>query len=383
MKVFVIGNPDSFWFKYYLETIILPRYSDVSLLLEKGKKCKFLDFYSENKINIVYCDNYNPLIMRIPKIRSLYMNNKKIKSIKEKYDLVILLTCRYLDLKIAHSIKKKNGKVVAIFTGTDILKLKKKQMLRLNNELDKCSAHVFASADNPANKARQLEFVKQQGCTTIPFGLVSLSYIDKYRNSNLESFKKQYSIPDDRTVVCVGYNARPEQQHLEVIKNLALLDDKTKLNICVFLPMTYMRENAYCQRVKEAVEQSGLCYVMFENFMDQEEMAQLWLCCDIFINAQLSDAMSASIIECLHAGVKIINASWLKYSELERINVNLESFSSLEEIPNIVKRYSNYKPDKCSIVQQNGYDTTLSNYKNSWNSALDAIDSENINDNNI
>ena len=78
---------------------------------------------------------------------------------------------------------------------------------------------------------------------------------------------------------------------------------------------------------------SGLKYVILKDFLDFSEMARLWLSIDVFINAQTTDAMSASLFECIYAGVYVLNAKWLKYKELENANITLDGFERFEEIP--------------------------------------------------
>ena len=375
MKVFVIGNSNSFWFKYYLETIVLPRYDDVSIFVESEKEQQFLDFYKQNNVHVFSVNHYNKLILKLPKIRSIYMRRRKIKSISGKFDLVIVLSCRIYDMMIALAIKKKNGKVVSIFTGSDILKNNHRSDVKLNKLLTKCDSTICASAENPANKVRQLPYVKQKGCTVIPFGLVTLSMIDKYRDNNLDAFKKEFLIPVGKTIVCVGYNARSEQQHIKVIESLKNLPDEFKKQIAIILPLTYLREETYLNVLKTFLASTEFNSVTLDKFMNQEDMAKLWLSCDVFINSQTCDAMSASVIEALHAGVEVVSGSWLKYPELEKIGVHIDQFDNFADLPNLIEQAIKKHKNKDSKIAKQGYNTSLDDYRKSWNEIYDKVDS--------
>jgi hypothetical protein len=70
--------------------------------------------------------------------------------------------------------------------------------------------------------------------------------------------------------------------------------------------------------------------------MDGDQIARLRLATDIFINAQMSDGLSASVLEALYAGAILLNASWLSYREYLEWGLSLLSFSRFEDIPKLV-----------------------------------------------
>lgn len=336
-KMIVIGNADSYWVKYYIEHIALPLQFDVSIQVAPDKNCKYMDFYRLNNVHVVGEYNLNGFIMKVPKVRALYMLNRRKVAIKEKYDIALVISAIAENIKVAKSVIAPNGKVVVLVIGSDVLRASKHQLHRLDNLLFDINAEMVCSAREPWNKIKK-NFTKAV-CSVdnvIGFGLTNLDSIDKLINKGPEECKKLLGIDPQKFTVCVGYNARPEQQHEKIIQELSKIDEPIKEHLHLILPMTYLGDNKYCNKIEQLLRDKQLSYSILKDFRDSEGMGILWVACDSFINGQTTDAMSASVIECIYAGVTVLSGNWLRYQELENRKIQVVTFSDFRELPAMI-----------------------------------------------
>ena len=368
-SVLVIGNPNSLWFKYYIEQILLKNEEfEISIQLNSNSECMYRDFYTKFGINMDCNYSLNKHMMNIPKIRALYVLYKRIVAIKKKYDCVIVFSSTIDNLIVAQHAKKKNGKMIDIVIGSDILRARRSALKLIDRVLVNNKSIIVCSAQKQANYMSQnMSCAKKLGILVIGFGLVSLSLIDQYRKGRLIDYKRKFGFLENTITVCIGYNGSCCQQHEKVIEALASLGQEEKQRIVLVLPMTYSLSESYYKRIALKLESHGFHFSILKRFMDQDEMAKLWLSTDIFINSQSTDAMSASLVECIYAGAYVINASWLKYPELDNLNIKLDCFDDFNELPNIITKYlsSSHSRDysNCAKIGKYGMPQFLSKWK--------------------
>ena len=68
------------------------------------------------------------------------------------------------------------------------------------------------------------------------------------------------------------------------------------------------------------------------------EIAVLRRATDIFIQAQITDALSGTIREVLYSGTILINPSWIKYREFDKIGIEYLQYDNIDDIADIVVR---------------------------------------------
>ena len=241
MKVLVVGNPNSVWVKYYIEQILLKyKEFDISISFLRESYCRFQDFYNKSKIRSVGEYSLNKYIMRIPKIRAAYLLHKRMHSIKEKYDLVIVIYSTVPNLLIASYAKKKTGKIIDLVIGSDILRASKWELSIINRILIKKKPIVVCSANKQADFMKnRMTCTKVLRISVIGFGLATTTYIDKYRTMNTSVLCEFFGIDANKLVICIGYNGGKVQQHAKVINQLCKMSDKEKKQLFVVVPMTY------------------------------------------------------------------------------------------------------------------------------------------------
>ena len=186
----------------------------------------------------------------------------------------------------------------------------------------------------------------------LPFGVQVLDYIDELRGVDKQSIRKKFNLPNDKLVVTCGHNKIRFHQHLAIINAIEKLPDEVKERlICVF-PMTYpdgLQE--YIDEVREALEQSGLDYLILETRMTLKEMAMYALVSDIMIHVQKTDQLSSTMLEEMYAGSIVIAGSWLPYGHLHKKGISFWDVNNVSDITSlledIVKHLEIYR-NKCT-----------------------------------
>ena len=88
--------------------------------------------------------------------------------------------------------------------------------------------------------------------------------------------------------------------------------------LTIVLQMTYGNgSREYVKEVKAKAQKLGCDLLIFEDYMDEKEIAVLVKATDYYINSQKSDAMSGAMLEYLYADTIVLNPSWLDYDELK------------------------------------------------------------------
>lgn len=167
-------------------------------------------------------------------------------------------------------------------------------------------------------------------------GISLLDEIDRcagHRRAFLESF----GVPPDRVTICVGNNAGPGNQHMEVIARLTDLPQRYRSRIVLLVPLSYRPGNRdYTSALRAALEKGPLPYRMFDGALSDSEIAMLRHATDILIHVPVSDAFSAAMLETLYAGGHLITGAWLPYSELRRCHVSFDEIYTVDELTGAV-----------------------------------------------
>ena len=141
-------------------------------------------------------------------------------------------------------------------------------------------------------------------------------------------------IQKNEIAIAVGYNGIREQQHLEVVKSLNELDFGDKKNLHIYIHMGYgASDDLYMKELNDELLKLGCKYTISKKFMDESEIARLRFAMDIFINAQTTDALSASMLEYLYAGCIVLNPEWLKYDFLKENKIYNCIYKDFQDLP--------------------------------------------------
>lgn len=172
----------------------------------------------------------------------------------------------------------------------------------------------------------------------------------------VDECKKILCISADKIAITLGYNALPEQRHIECLKQLASLPDNCKSQICILLPLQYARiDQTYIQEIEKAAILTGIESISFHKYMSPEEMAVLTCATDIYVNVRPTDAFSNTLKEMLYSGTYVIQGEWLVYEELDGIGWPRCKIQSLDQLPEAIlqciMRYCKYgKAPSCQAI---------------------------------
>ncbi|PWL30501.1 MAG: hypothetical protein DCO96_05860 [Fluviicola sp. XM-24bin1] len=177
------------------------------------------------------------------------------------------------------------------------------------------------------DKSDKYQF-NQYGSTRIDSVYQAVGSMDK------TTLQKKWDLIEGRTYVTIGYNGKPEQQHLEVLEQLKSLTEEEKSQLFLLFPMTYGGDEAYYESVTNTAHSFGLHYAAYFERMSDEQITELRILSDISINTQTTDALASSVKEAMVSGDILIVGEWLPYDIYKEMGVFYQTtdFVSLANI---------------------------------------------------
>ena len=168
-----------------------------------------------------------------------------------------------------------------------------------------------------------------------PIDTKTYNAIDLYQNNHeaISVFRETYGYSKDKINVLIGHNGSPFNNHNKIIEALSQLQQKEKIHLIVNLNygIQELDKAAYKAKLTQALQTSGISFVVLENFFANDELAISRLASDIFIHMPISDALSGTMLEMLYAGNTVITGAWLPYKTF--VNAGLK----YHEVPDFSK----------------------------------------------
>jgi len=158
------------------------------------------------------------------------------------------------------------------------------------------------------------------------FGLSQFRHIDNNR-------QKTSTLKTDKINIVVGTNGSSNQQHLEILKQLAFISDDDLSKYHFIFPMSYGGNNAYRNLIKSEATNININFSTIERVLNEDELSLLRLNTDILLQLQVTDQLSGAMLESIFAGAHIITGSWLPYETLDVLNLKWSKIDSLNELP--------------------------------------------------
>ena len=172
------------------------------------------------------------------------------------------------------------------------------------------------------------------------WGIGNLEVIDKAKkNLSKHQSKVQLDITPDSLVVAIGYNRMATQQHDKVLEALGSVPKDILKKLTLVLPFTYGScADDYETKVITLLKKLSSANLIVRDFQTADQVAVLRLATDVYINAQTTDAFSASIQEYLYAGALLLNPVWLKYEELKDWGVYYQEYQQFSDLPDLLEK---------------------------------------------
>lgn len=344
MRMMIIGDANSIWIKSVIENTIDTQKNEV--LLISYSNVKYRTWYEQQGISVILVpkNNYGKLHTLV----SAYQLRKQLKN--ECFDRMLIYFVDRGSMIIGLSLKALAKECVAAFMGSDVFRAKKSTILFLKYALRKFDRI------NITTDAMLMQFRKDYGnfldtkITRARFGINGLDYLKK----NISNLNQSYGFPEiprDKIVIAVGYNGHQAQQHLKVIDELKKFSQSELGQIHLIFRMTYGGNSEYVEGVKAEVQKLGCTYSFYTEYLSDEETALLTCLTDLLIHAQVTDALSACMMEHLYAGVQVFNPTWLSYLELQDPSVHYNKYRSFEEMGQLVRNNLIKKETYCKSIQ--------------------------------
>ena len=342
-RILLITDVGSFWSKRYIENLLLPNGWEVVIFPIWEQEGRFDAYFRDNGITVYRDAHKLPLIRRIPRLRMwarVWANARALRKLGP-FDVIHNHYLSQRDLALGNAMRRAfpKAKWVCSFWGSDLMRSTGVELGRMGRYLTRCD-HLTVHSALHVQKVRDVYGAAIADKTVLVyFGQTVYADIDRVRAlSDKAACKAHFSLPIDKPVICLGYNASPTHKHLELLRGLRTLPEETLKGWTLVLQMTYgSNDDAYFDTVKEAAEAMPCHTLVLTEFMDGTESAYLRLAADAFVLAIPTDAFSASLQEYLYAGAQVLRANWLRYPQLEELGIETTPFSALSEVPALLQ----------------------------------------------
>lgn len=383
MNIMLIADADSIWTKKYIENILLTDKNNITITTWNNSK--FFEFYKKHNIAVNVLENKKrifkwlekqgshsnvaKLLKKIYHRISLYLNLRK-SFFKDRAFDVIHIHYIYPNIeKIMYRfLKKYNTSIIMTYWGSDLFR--NKLTPRDNAQLlQKAKAITFMS-DSLYNHFRNIYGRKfDNELHVIDFGVSCYDNIEKIQKDKnaRNKCKSFYELPFNKIVIAMGYNGSPGQQHLEMLKSFGMLPKQIQNKCCLVIQYSYRQtnDNDYYRAIRKKLDELHCKWKIIDNFLNDEQISRLRCATDIFIHAQLTDALSASMLEYLYAGALVLNGKWLDYEILAKNNIFYLTFTNFEELTTILKNV--LSKDSLSEAYVTDKNKKILYDMNSWN----------------
>lgn len=330
MKILILGDAESIHNRNLMKYVLTGH----EIVLHGQSFDKYADFYKQSKVTLVQA----PVRGQIRLVSGLLYCFQSYKLLrKSNYDLIITSFVSTDRIIMNFLLRNCSRYRLAVFWGSDILRITKREFI--------CKKHLLKYYDKfviPSLQMRK-KFEELFGCQYnhriygAKFGLSELDFIEKIKEIPNSAAKEKMSLPSDKVIVSIGYNRAPEQQHLRVLEQIGRLEEEKRKRIHVVLRLTYGENNkSYICKLEEKLRETGCGYSFFTKFLDDEKNAWLTKATDLFIHAQITDSLSATILEHLLAGGLVFNPCWIPYPELTENGVFYIEYKTFDELPGLL-----------------------------------------------
>lgn len=271
-------------------------------------------------------------------------------SISFNYDVVHINSLKTKYFFIWPIIRLRKKKVIISIWGSEFLragKFKRRLLGILWRKTD------FIHCTNKQLKESVMEYfgIANNKIIPIPFILENLEVIEKIDRKKIK-IKKELGWKQDSLQILVGYNYNEGQQHEKIIDQLSLLPKELAQKMQFIFPLTYGNSEEYRDNIISKASDTLDNTLFITSFMSNEKNSMVRIASDIFINVQITDQYSASMVESLYTGNIVITGSWLPYEPLKENHVYFIEIKKLEELhKSIMEVFYNYEKIKANTVK--------------------------------
>ena len=252
-------------------------------------------------------------------------------------------------LSFCKGLLKSTAKLVITFWGSDLLRdavSNYKTAQAFKPWIEKASAINLMDNHSKGVFDELYSDVNTDKAIVLDFGDSLFDKIDKEVDTlGKDKAKEKYNLPIDKVIVHIGHNGSVAHQHIKLLETLNNLPQKYKDNLYLVMHFGYSiggygySKEEYIDAVNKAASDTEIAYKIITDYITGKDMADFRLTADIMLYGQLTDAISASVVETVYAGGYFINPIWLDYSQLKEQGIKYAEYSEFEEIQEIIEQF--------------------------------------------
>lgn len=339
MNILIFCNPNNIHNYNYIKNVLCKENYELTVysysLPLHGINSDYLEFYRKNNVHIIGGHS----ISEVGHIRYIFKSYLSIKQLNNNFDC---LHVQYVSPYIAPIIclfRKKFKKIILTYWGSDLLRSNVLFRLLCRPLVSVSSWITFITSEMQLTFEGYYHVKPNQQLGILDFGNMFFNQIDEKQHliqgGLRNTLYEQFHLDPQKITITVGYYWRKQMRQLETVSCLVKSGVLNPERVQFAIP-------AYSIPEREKTELESLCssrnfnVVVFDYFMNEEQVSGFRAISDVFINAQTTDAFSSAMTEHLYAGSVVINGSWLEYSVLDEHDIYYKQFDSFNELPSIV-----------------------------------------------
>lgn len=309
-------------------------YNHFETSLDIKSKNKFLYFLTKVKYIRTYA--------RIRLIR------KTLETISEPYDVINIHYGNAYNNNFLDLLKQKSKKLVVTIWGSDYHRVPDKLRQKARKLYDNVDIIHIANQEVHKDFINYYnEYENKTGWNNVGFGDNKFQRIDEIINSEKREITRSLvGLPPNSFVITCGYKAYHVLQHHLMIDAIEKIKDYLPKNYVLVFPLTYHRNEEYVYQIKKRLEQSGLNFKTYDEFLTVDEISRIRISSDIYITIPETDGASSSLLEYLVAENIVIAGEWLPYQLHKDLGLYFHT-TSLKDLANKIKEvllnFSDYK----------------------------------------
>lgn len=365
MKVLVVGNIGTI-FTFEFITEVLTKRADIAV--------DVLNMGVESSIQRERIDTLTKLGCSIF-FPHEYLNKKKHSLCYYIKTVIRQRKCRQYDVVNIHYVgtaawaiamfKRKKTRLITSIYGSDLFRSTRINDYQLRYVFN--NSNVITVENSFVRDEIERRFGEKTANKTcfLHYGTRNADIMKKMISSVSKEFcKREFGFPIQKIIIMCGYNGNPAHRHIDIIQELSNLPKCYKDKVFLLFHCSYAFDYSYEKKINQALATSGIEGTIFTKFVSGKELAYLRKSVDIMLNMQITDALSASMLECMDAGAVVIKGDWLQYPEIDAKDgyyISLKSFEDLcETIISIIDDRKTYE----TLTQKNANILDLLSWSN-------------------
>ncbi len=354
MNILLMGLPDSVFIRNFCKNVLDDNDTKVTVLTREYNG-EFNDEYKEQGINIVrwpkcFVHGIKRYILRLAFVSNQLKLVERRIGFENEIDVLQMHYVEPLHLIYFFPLWRHAQKRILTFWGSDISNITSISRRILPFFLKQADVLVFM-IDNQRVLFQDIWGYKyDQKIKVIDFGNSLIDTFDKIDRYNVKpECINSWAVDSSKICIHVGYNASKSQQHIQMIQCIVKLPRQVTDRVQLVFHFGYAHSEDYCEyknKIADILDTAKIGYSIIEDFLVDEDLAMFRKTCDIFLYGQISDARSASPLEYLYAGARVICPDWLEdnYDFLKNEEQCFYVYNGFENLESVIMKCINELP---------------------------------------